>query len=311
MIKKTKDWVIFHTDKKMLQIERKLFHLRLRFCKNKRPSSYPYLAGDSFRALAQHIHDETGTFEPSAVKKNDIVFVGQSYLFHYFTDIHPKVSERYVLICHNGDYPQIDENIFPYIDEKIIHFFAQDVITEHPKVTPIPIGLENKYRHTVGMTNHFDYFRGKIKKSPPRRKNRIFYSFNPATNPTERVPAKEYFSKHPLMDTPERFLSSRQHNQQVTTYKFVASPPGNSIESNRTWESLYLQTIPIVKNYASYRYFVSLGLPMWIVNDWQELEGLTEGMLAARYQEMIAGASWEAMHMDFWIKKIQQTINGL
>lgn len=307
MFEKLWDWLVTFVDKKDLQIRRKIFHLWLKLTNNPRPTSYPYLAGDSFRTIANHIHDETGTFLPTEVKDRDLVFVGQGFLPEFFSTIHPQIKSRYVLICHNGDKPQIDQDFFPNIDDKIIHFFAQDVITEHPKVTPIPIGLENKYRHTVGMTSHFDKYRALIKRNPPVRKNRIFFNFNENTNLTERVPAKKYFQSHPLMDTPTHFLSSRQHNHQLMRYKFVASPPGNSIESNRTWESLYLRTIPIVKNFASYRYFTSLGLPMWIVDDWKELEGLTESDLSAKYDTMIKNASFEALDMEFWIKKIKKT----
>ena len=40
-----------------------------------RPSSKPYLSGDSLRKYANFIFDETQSFNPNDVKENDIIFV--------------------------------------------------------------------------------------------------------------------------------------------------------------------------------------------------------------------------------------------
>ncbi len=98
------------------------------------------------------------------------------------------------------------------------------------------------------------------------------------------------------------------------TYKFVASPPGNSIESCRTFEGLHLKTVPIVQDYFAYRYFASVGLPLWIVKDWKELDTITEQDLITKYDAFIKNARWDALHMDFWIKIIradQETARAL
>ena len=40
-----------------------------------RPSSNPYISGDTFRKLADHLYDETKKFNPKKVKENDLIFV--------------------------------------------------------------------------------------------------------------------------------------------------------------------------------------------------------------------------------------------
>jgi hypothetical protein len=298
--------LIAFLDKKALQVDRKLFHLKLGFSKNKRPSSYPYLSGDSFRAIADHIHDETADLDPKRVKCGDTVFVGQWRLPQFFAAVHPHIAHQYVLICHNGDRPQIDRDVTKLLDDKVAHFFAQDVLEEHPKVTPIPIGLENKHYHVAGVTELFDKMRARIKARPPLRKNRIFFNFSVNTNPAERVAAREYFLKHPLMETAPKFLSPRRHNHLLMTYKFVASPPGNAIESCRTWEALYLGTVPITKDYASFKSFASTGLPMWVVSDWRELEHVSEEELERKYDEFMSQANWAPLFMDYWIELVNR-----
>jgi hypothetical protein len=300
------DLIIDTIDKKVLKIERKLYQYWLRASSNRRPSSTPYLSGDSFRALANHRHEEGQDIDPTAVQRGDVVYVSQGQLPDFFARMHPRITHQYVLMCHNGDRPQIDATITALLDEKIVRFFAQDVIEEHPKVTPIPIGLENKHLYAAGITRVFDRLRRRLGNGATPRKNRIFFNFSVHTNPAERGPAREYFLKHPLMETPPRFLSPRRHSRLLMQYTFVASPPGNAIESCRTWEALYLHTIPILKDYASFRFFASIGLPVWIVKDWSDLEHLTEAELSERYDAYIKNANWEPLFMNYWIARIDE-----
>jgi hypothetical protein len=305
-----KNWddLIYQYDVTIRRLGKVSFHLKMRLTGNTRPSSYPYISGDSFRVLANHIHEDGQTFEPTFVKTGDIIFCSQETLLDYFTSIHPKIINKYILICHNGDVT-IDEKIVNLVDDKIAHFFAQDLIVEHPRITPIPIGLENLHFYIAGVTPFLKKLQRQIKRKRPVRKNRIFFNFSISTNPPERGPAREYFLKHPLMDTAVRFMTPRRHSRVLSTYKFVASPPGHAIESCRTWEAMYLGTVPIVKDFVAMNYFKSLGLPMWIVQDWAELEGLTSESLANLYKDFINKANYEALYMDFWINKIRDTQN--
>lgn len=291
------------------KVLRALFLLKMRITKNFRPTAYPYVTGDSFRALADHIFDQDRTLDPDAVAKRDIVFVGQEFLKKFFTEVHPAIKVPYVLICHNGDVP-VDEGIVKYIDEKIIHFFAQDVVVGHEKITPIPIGLENMSYYIAGPTVLFRYLHRTAQRFRGQRKNKIFFNFSLSTNPAERGPARDLFLSHAHMETVDRFLTPYRHGKTLMRYKFVASPPGNAIESCRTWEALHLRTIPIVKDFVAMKYFQSLGLPLWVVKDWSELNSVTEEELARNYQTMMAAASWEALNMDFWIEKIMSAKNS-
>ena len=54
-------------------------------------------------------------------------------------------------------------------------------------------------------------------------------------------------------------------------------------------------------------YFKSLGLPIWIVDDWQELAGLSEKDLEKKYEEMKKGFESPALWSGFWNGKIGRT----
>lgn len=85
------------------KIYTKILRLSIKYSRDPRPGSAPFISGDGFRALAKHIHDETQTFDPSAVKSSDIIFMNADLIETYFQEIHPKISASYRLITHNSD----------------------------------------------------------------------------------------------------------------------------------------------------------------------------------------------------------------
>ena len=74
-----------------------------------RPSSSPYLSGDTLRKFSDHIFDEAKTFNPKSVKSGDIIFVNSIIIDIFFNTIHEKINSNYILITHNSDF---------YIDKK-------------------------------------------------------------------------------------------------------------------------------------------------------------------------------------------------
>jgi hypothetical protein len=51
---------------------------------------------------------------------------------------------------------------------------------------------------------------------------------------------------------------------------YVLSPPGNGIDCHRTWEALFLGSIPIVKK--SFWPFDKLQIGAKVIEDWSEVE---------------------------------------
>ena len=267
------------------------FHLR--------PSSAPYITGDSFRKLANYIYDETRVFNPENVQEGDIVFVGSPKMTEFFATIHPRIQHKYILIQHNGDF-MVDEKIASYIDDKIIRFYAQIVIAKkHEKIIPIPIGIENKHHGNEVFTFFLRLAARKTHKKP-----RIFFHFSVQTNPSERGPALEYFKTHPAMDTINTFVPYLAYKKILASYAFTVSPAGGTLGSHRTWEALYLRTIPIVKRTVDAEACVALGLPIWILDDWHELDAYGEAELQAKYDTMMKTANFEAISMDYWTSRI-------
>lgn len=295
--------LVVSTESRLFVIRHLCSRLMRKLTGQKRPSSTPYLSGDSFRSLADHVFDEVGEGAPvPAIGQGEVVFVAGSEMEKFFKFIHPKITTPYVLLTHNSD-ANITAKDASYIDQKIIRWFAQNVTIKHPKITPIPIGLENLHFYQNGVTTFFT----NIRRQLPEKAAKIFYHFKVRTNPRERQTALDSIKDHPLTETLENKLPPRLYLRSLSSCMFVVSPPGNGVDCHRTWEALYLGVVPIVKRSAGMEYFKTLGLPILIIDDWRELETWDENKLRQIYTQMTKEADWRPLFMDYWEKEIRKT----
>ncbi|MEY4440681.1 MAG: hypothetical protein RLY49_307 [Candidatus Parcubacteria bacterium] len=262
-----------------------------------RPSSYPFISGDGFRKIADFIHDETGSFNPFNTFNSCIIFVKSDKLHEFFTIIHPKIKNSYILISHNSD-ENIDSKYFEYIDTKIIHWFAQNNIEYHRKITPIPIGLENFYLLKSGFPLFFKkkIFKEKIPK--------ILYGFNVKTNIPERTSALKHLEIHKESFGIPKRINVLIYISLLKKYGFVASPPGNGFDCIRTWEALYLHVIPIVRRGYNTEFFLNIGCPLLLVDSWEDLKKFDKDFLDTYYKNNAYRFYSKAITMDYWVKKI-------
>jgi hypothetical protein len=279
------------------KIKRKVRRTLIAHSHNPHPSSYPYISGDTFRSKADHIYEfgNTTSLKPGSVAPNDIIFVQADILDEYFTKIHPLINNPYKLITQNGD-RNITEKELLYIDEKIIHWFAQNILVTHPKVTPIPIGLENAYYANAGYLPLY------TKPLPSRdtRSPHILVGFNVASNSSQRKIALEILSHNANADIINKRYSQDDYVSVVRKYCFVASPPGNGDDCIRSWESMLLGAVPIVKRSVGIEYFESLHLPIFIVDSWDDLANLSEYDLNVKYDLIMSRADRRPLSIDYW-----------
>jgi hypothetical protein len=263
-----------------------------------RSSSSPYISGDSFRALADHALDDASHIDPKTVADGDVLFVGTHELDRFRLEILPRIHTRFLLITHNSDV-NIDEQRAAFADdERVVHWFAQNVAFRHTKITPIPIGLENRRLHCNGIVHDFDCLR----QSYCEKKPRILYGFSVGTNIEERRPALAALSRSTCTDELE-WTNSRAYRAKLNEYGFVASPPGNGIDCHRTWEALYLGVIPIVRQSPL---FSSSVYPILPVNDWDDLVSYNESDLREKYLRISKNiCTCKQLWMPYWVETIR------
>ena len=244
-----------------------------------RPSSEPFISGDTFRKMANHVFDETKGFNPKMVRDGDIIFLKADMIETFFKFFHQKIESRYVLLSHNSDFSFNLENQ-KYLDDKVIHWFAQNINFEaDEKFSLLPIGLENRRYLKNGLIYHFNKYKNSEKK------HLVLLSFNEKTN-ISRVKVKEALENNKLI-TSQMFKNADSYKKTLSESMFNICPPGNGLDTHRFWESLLLNTLPIVVRSSFTSNLEKLKIPALYLDKWTDLNDFKEVELKALYKEKI------------------------
>ncbi len=265
---------------------------------NKRMPDSPFITGDTFRFFSDHVYDETEVkFFPEKVLKGDIIFVNTYLLFNFFTEEHPKINNPYILITHNSDFYTPGEFINYLEDPKILAWFGCNPDNKHGKFIAIPLGLCNKYARAYS-TECFGLILSKTQKF-----NLCYGNFSISTNYNIRKAASNYFNSMPFV-TKSATCSVTKYLSSIANSKYVISPPGRGLDCYRVWESLYLNTIPIVLSSPANELYQDL--PILIAEGWEQV---TQDFLEESYLVMQAKKDlYNIKKLDFyyWWQQIEQ-----
>ncbi len=266
---------------------------------NLRPSSEPFISGDTFRKLANHTYGSNNiTFNPEDINEKNIIFVPSHLLKEFFETCHKNIQNKYILISHNAD-TNITQKYLRYIDSKIIKWYAQNLLCEHNKIELIPIGLENMSYYTNGIIS-------KYKKNSNNKPilNKILVAFNISTNKEKRESCYNTLKLYTNSTTYNTIIRPTDYFKLLKKHKFVASPEGNGVDCHRTWEAMYIGVVPIVlRNIFSNKLNE---LPVWIIDSWDELYEYNESDLADKYNELIKKKN-NRMYFSYYKTKICST----
>jgi hypothetical protein len=274
-----------------------------------RPTSYPFISVDGFRALAQHVFDELSDINPEKVEKNDIVFVRTDFLIEFFEKKHPHIKNKYILLSGNVD-TNVEQEYKKYDDEKIIHWFAQNLDFKTEKVTPLPIGITNyHYVNTLGKGKIDVLLKNiNLKDSKNKIKDKISFGFN--FNKDCMIPRSlERMALDKKLNEDKNFervntVDQDEYFKKLNQYYFTVSPEGAGIDCYRTWEAMYLGIVPIVKRSTTTEYLKGLNLPIILVSDWNEMDKILKNGLPAEYDKLKAEFNNKAIYMGYWMDQI-------
>lgn len=260
-----------------------------------RPSSKPYLSGDGFRAIADCVWEKQKQQPFDHLPEGSIVFCEGDLVSELAESVRQTPAKSLVLVLGNSDvnHHQIERSLTE--NGTFRRVYAQNLLEGHPRVAPLPLGLENRFRQNHGLPRNFTQAR----KNLPTKKPRIMWSFNKNTNPREREAAEKALQRASVTDH-VGWLSSWKHLEVLTQYSFVACPSGNGLDTHRVWEALYLECVPIVTRSYPYEYFAALGMPLWILNSFDELESLEEAELTDIYRTFRPKFDSPTLWLPYW-----------
>ena len=240
------------------------------------------------------------TFKPERVQPGDIIFV--RVIPQFFKEMHPQIKVPYIIVSAGECLEKMKPSYKQYLDEeKVVAWFGvhpDEMAMNHPKFYPLPLGiLQDPYHYAKRkqLDKYFKRLRAKTKK-----KHWVYMNFAFADKPERKMLHKM------LKDKPYCKRGHRQgfkdYLHQMATCRFAVSPEGLGPDCYRTWESLLVGTIPIVR--TLYLDPLYEGLPVLIVEKWDDLN---EEYLKNEYQR-IRSKKYDIsrLYTDYWTAKITQ-----
>jgi len=197
--------------------------------------------------------------------KKNIFFIKPDFLPEFIRQVLPKINYNFVLLTHDSDIPVTSEYNAILENPYLIKWFGMNCHVMHPKLQPIPIGMANE----VWPHGNKDTML-KIINENNIKKNLVYCNFDLNTNLKDRKYALSVLHKFDFIDFEIKKLNYEDYLRKLSTYKYVISPPGNSVDCHRIWESIYLGVIPVVLKSIPMVYFKDC--PILFINNWEELD---------------------------------------
>ena len=258
--------------------------------------------------------------------KTPIIYVCGSAVPHFIKAMLPLIDFKFILVSGDCDetipieiVSQEDFNKF-LVDTRLVHWFSQNMIARHDKITIMPIGLDY---HTMTsrtiwgpMTSCLDQERileTIITKSVPfyERTIKCYANYHFSMN-TKHA----YDRQDALKNIPRDlvFYEEQQVNRIITwnrqkDYAFVISPHGGGLDCHRTWEALALACIPIIKTSQIDDLFQDL--PVLIVREWSDIsqELLDKTVADFKYRHNNNEFNYKKLSLAWWREKINSYKN--
>lgn len=186
-----------------------------------------------------------------------IFFTKTDYLTKDFIKI-SSLENDVILISGNSDFT-ISDNEVSRMPSNVKAWFATNAIVEHPKIIPIPLGIENykeaeRPEHGVGYDRALEkenFILNHVDRTP---KNLIYANFRWGTNPTHRNSIINICKESPHITWEEPTLTISEFFDRILDFEAVVCPQGNGFGDNhRIYETLYLNRIPITTGQHVYK----------------------------------------------------------
>ena len=223
------------------------------------------------------------------VKDGDLVWMRLIALPQFLREALPRITGKFALLSGDEDWsiPGSFDGAGELLESPmLVYWFSQNIDSgaRHPKLQGLPIGLDF---HTISNGARWGH-----EQATPAEQEAELEVLRTQMPPTEdrllKAHADFHFNKHKHQvwgddrDSVKRVLEGNPSVvfqaqklkrielwREKTRYAFVVSPHGNGLDCHRTWESLVLGNIVIVKRSSLDPLYA--GLPVVIVDDWREI----------------------------------------
>jgi len=248
----------------------------------------------------------------AALVKNEQHFA--KYMAH-------QIKSPYVLLAGKNDKEFRPWKFNKYLkgaESKICKIYSRNMASDEEKYVALPVGMGQEFWNDEIFVAHA--LEALIKENwikPKEKKNQIFIAWADKTSLSglrsdlRRImcPLDTFICKED--DSPESTLTKRNDSdiigyfKQLETFRYVLSPPGEGYDCFRTWEALFLRSIPIVQR-DLVKSSVFENLPVWIYDDLMEVEKLTHDDLNEHWNAIDWDSyEWDRLTRQYWENRIR------
>jgi hypothetical protein len=254
-----------------------------------------------------------------SIAKNNTIYICSSAMSHFINILLPKIKTPFKLVSGDCDetcpFDLLNKQEFElFISNKyLIHWYCQNNVIVHPKITTIPIGLDY---HTISNNNNHSWgpkmYPLEQEKQLIELERKPFYNrkikcysnfhfFMTTRYGNNRKEAVRDISLDLVYYEPCKLPRLETWKNQVE-YAFVISPHGNGLDCHRTWEALILGCIPIVTK--SPLDILYKDLPVLIVNNWRDV---TLELLHTTIEEFkLRRFNMDKLTLEYWLDIINK-----
>ena len=251
----------------------------------------------------------------SSSKRSDVAWLAELLISDAVSSPYP-----FILITTDGDNtPETScpskQFYFLLKHAQIVAWFSQNCNTNHPKLHPIPIGFD--LHSSAIKRSHFAIFSApstlfmresiqvlsvlKATRAPSRQKS-ILYDMGSSSHPERQMVANILRKRPSHIHSLKKRIAVPKIWQMYCSHEAGISVRGNGLDCHRTWEMLFLGMVPILRKQNNAFDNLFKGLPVVLVDDWEEL-------LKTQIFDRIshARAMFETPNLwfteNFWLKK--------
>lgn len=211
-----------------------------------------------------------------------------------------KFEDKYFFFRLN-DFP-VNKEIFDKYYTENSTWYIMNCEVDHPKLIPVPLGVtDTSWCSLIGDLDIIEEFNTTERKY----KNLAYINFNTDRKDQglpDRLEIKKLFGDK-NWTTNDKFQRDKKGHRNfinnIYNHKFVFCPRGNGVDTHRLWMSLYLGTIPIVKDHITHHKFKHL--PILFIEKWEDIN---EDYLNQKFEEFHAKEyDMSILRMSYWENK--------
>ena len=250
------------------------------------------------------------------IKDGSSIYIKADCVKNFIETKYKTISNKIILVVgdsdhtFSGEFWNTNEDFIKFIESpNIIHMFAINSTITHPKFTAYPIGLDY---HTLSEKDcvwgpqtsvkdqdaELALVQSKMKPFS-EREIKCYGNFHFQIHRADRKVAKEQIPSECIFYEEKEIPRIETWTKQIN-YAFIVSPHGNGLDCQRTWEALFLGSIPIVK--TSVLDVLYEELPVLIVKEWSDVSNI---LLKSTVKEFSNKKfNYDKLLLKYWMDKI-------